>query len=48
VWDEHIGIVDSVGADGWIRTVEGNSSDSVAQRSYGPDGGGAIGFVRIG
>jgi hypothetical protein len=48
VWDEHIGIVESVGADGSIRTVDGNSSDSVAQRSYGWDGGGAIGFVRIG
>ncbi len=34
--------------DGSIRTVEGNSSDSVAQHSYGSDGGGAIGFVRIG
>ena len=48
VWDEHIGIVESVGADGSIRTIEGNSSDSVAQRSYGSDGGGAIGFVRLG
>ena len=48
VWDEHIGIVESVGAGGSIRTVEGNSSDSVAQRSYGPDGGSAIGYVRIG
>ena len=48
VWDEHIGIVESVGADGSIRTIEGNSSNSVAQRSYGSDGGGAIGFVRLG
>ena len=48
VWDEHIGIVESVGADGSIRTIEGNSSDSVAQRSYGSDGGGAIGYVRLG
>ena len=48
VWDEHMGIVESVGADGSIRTIEGNSSDSVAQRSYGSDGGGAIGFVRLG
>ena len=48
VWDEHMGIVESVGADGSIRTIEGNSSDMVAQRSYGPDGGGAIGFVRLG
>ena len=48
VWDEHIGIVESVGADGSIHTVEGNSSDSVAQRTYGSDGGGAIGYVRLG
>ena len=48
VWDEHIGIVESVGADGAVSTIEGNSSDSVARRSYGPDGGGAIGYVRLG
>jgi hypothetical protein len=48
VWDEHIGIVESVGADGSIRTIEGNSSNSVAQRTYGADGGGAIGYVRLG
>jgi hypothetical protein len=48
VWDEHIGIVESVGADGSIRTIEGNSSNSVAQRTYGSDGGGAIGYVRLG
>jgi hypothetical protein len=48
VWDEHIGIVDSIGADGAISTIEGNSSDSVARRTYGSDGGGAIGYVRLG
>jgi hypothetical protein len=48
VWDEHIGIVESVGADGAVSTIEGNSSDSVARRSYGADGGGAIGYVRLG
>ena len=48
VWDEHIGIVDSVGTDGTIHTIEGNSSDSVARRRYGPDGGGAVGYVRLG
>jgi len=48
VWDEHIGIVESVQADGSITTVEGNSSDQVARRTYGPDHGGAVGFVRIG
>jgi hypothetical protein len=48
VWDEHIGIVESVGADGSIKTIEGNSSNSVARRQYGSDGGGAIGYVRLG
>ena len=48
VWDEHIGIVKSVGADGSINTVEGNSSDRVSERTYGPDGGGAVGYVRLG
>jgi hypothetical protein len=48
VWDEHIGIVDSVDPDGKIRTIEGNSSDSVARREYGSDGGGAVGYVRLG
>jgi hypothetical protein len=48
VWDEHIGVVESVGPDGRINTIEGNSSDSVARRSYGADGGGAIGYVRLG
>lgn len=47
IWDEHMGIVESVSPDGKITTVEGNSSDSVAQRTYGPDGGGAIGYVRM-
>jgi hypothetical protein len=48
VWDEHIGIVESVDADGTIHTIEGNSSDKVSQRTYGRDGGGAVGYVRLG
>ncbi len=49
VWGgRHIGIVESVGADGSINTIEGNSSDQVSRRTYGPDGGGATGFVRVG
>ena len=48
VWDEHIGVVESVGADGSIQTIEGNSSDRVSRRTYGSDGGGAIGYVRLG
>lgn len=48
VWDEHIGVVESVTPDGKINTIEGNSSDKVSQRTYGPDGGGALGYVRLG
>ena len=48
VWDEHMGIVESVGADGSIKTIEGNSSNMVARRTYGSDGGGAVGYVRLG
>jgi hypothetical protein len=48
VWDEHIGVVESVDPDGTIHTIEGNSSDKVSQRTYGSDGGGALGYVRLG
>src|SRR3954471_8745901 len=48
VWDEHIGVVDSVGADGTINTIEGNSSDKVSTRSYAPGSRPAIGYVRLG
>jgi hypothetical protein len=49
VWGaDHVGIVESVDADGSIHTVEGNSSNAVSRRTYGPDGGGATGFVRLG
>jgi CHAP domain len=48
VWDEHIGVVESVTPDGRIQTIEGNSSDQVARRTYGADGGGALGYVRLG
>jgi hypothetical protein len=48
VWDEHIGLVESVKPDGSITTIEGNSSDKVSRREYGPDANGAIGFVRVG
>jgi hypothetical protein len=49
VWGgRHIGIVESVGADGSISTIEGNSSDAVSRRTYGADGGGATGYVRVG
>jgi hypothetical protein len=49
VWGgEHIGIVESVDPDGSIHTIEGNSSNAVTRRTYGPDGGGATGYVHIG
>jgi CHAP domain len=49
VWgSSHIGIVESVDPNGSIHTIEGNSSDAVSRRTYGPDGGGASGFVRVG
>lgn len=42
---DHIGVVTGVGTDGSIRTVEGNSSDRVSARSYGPSG--YLGVVRM-
>ena len=48
VWGgEHIGIVESVDANGSIHTIEGNSSNAVSRRTYGPDGGGATSYVRL-
>ena len=48
VWGgRHIGIVESVDASGSIHTVEGNSSNAVSRRTYGPDGGGATSYVRL-
>ena len=47
IWDEHMGIVESVKPDGTMTTIEGNSSDAVSRRSYGKDGGGAIGYVSM-
>jgi hypothetical protein len=48
VWDEHIGIVESVLPDGRIQTVEGNSSDKVSRRVHDASGNGALGYVRLG
>jgi len=42
---DHIGVVTGVSPDGSIQTVEGNSSDKVSARSYGPDG--YTGLVRL-
>jgi len=48
VWDEHIGVVESVLPDGGVQTIEGNSSDAVTRRTHDASGGGAIGYVRLG
>lgn len=48
LWDEHMGVVEKVGPRGELTVVEGNSSDAVSRRNYGPDAGGAVGFVRPG
>jgi hypothetical protein len=49
VWGgQHIGIVESVDADGSINTIEGNSSNMVTRRKHGADGDGATGYVRVG
>jgi hypothetical protein len=48
VWDEHIGVVKNVDADGTIHTIEGNSSDRVSERTYAPGARPAIGYVRLG
>lgn len=42
---DHIGVVTGTRPDGGIETVEGNSSDKVSARSYGPDG--YAGLVRM-
>ena len=41
---DHIGVVTGASPDGSIQTVEGNSSNAVSARSYGP--GGYAGLVR--
>jgi hypothetical protein len=46
VFHEHIGIVESVDANGQIHTIEGNSSDQVARRVHPPSD--AVGFVHVG
>ena len=48
VWDEHVGIVESILPDGRNQTIEGNSSDAAARRTHDATGDGAIGYVRPG
>jgi hypothetical protein len=46
VWDEHVGVVESVQADGSVATIEGNSTDRVSRRVHPADS--ALGYVRMG
>lgn len=46
VWDEHIGVVESVQPDGSVATIEGNSSDQVSRRVH--PAGSAVGYVSMG
>lgn len=46
VWDEHIGMVESVDPDGTVHTIEGNSSHQVIRRTHPADS--ALGYVRAG
>jgi hypothetical protein len=46
VFHEHVGMVESVDANGQIHTIEGNSSDQVARRVHPMSD--AVGFVRVG
>jgi hypothetical protein len=43
----HTGIVDYIAADGTIHTIEGNTSDQVAKRSYSPNNATISGFVQM-
>jgi hypothetical protein len=45
VFHEHVGMVESVLPNGQIRTIEGNSSDQVAERLH--QTGDAVGYVRM-
>jgi cell wall-associated NlpC family hydrolase len=45
VWDEHIGMVESVDPNGTVHTIEGNSSDQVIRRDHAA--GSALGYVRL-
>lgn len=48
VWNgTHIGIVESVDADGKVHTIEGNSSNAVTRRTHDKTGDGATGYIRF-
>ena len=43
----HVGVVESIGADGRINTIEGNTSNKVARRSYSANDRTITGFAQI-
>lgn len=43
----HTGIVKNILADGTVVTIEGNTSDKVAERKYSPNSGKINGFVQV-
>jgi hypothetical protein len=48
VWDEHIGIVESVNLDGSYTTIDGNYADAVTRRVLTPERRApVIGYVRL-
>jgi hypothetical protein len=46
ILNQHTGIVTGVRPDGTVETIEGNSSDRVAERTH--PAGEAIGYIRVG
>ncbi|MDO9352829.1 MAG: CHAP domain-containing protein, partial [Solirubrobacteraceae bacterium] len=44
VFDEHIGLVESVDADGTVHSIEGNSSDRVIRRTHPQTA--ALGYIK--
>jgi hypothetical protein len=46
LFNQHIGLVESVDPNGTVHTIEGNSSDRVTRRTHQPSE--ATGFVRMG
>ena len=46
VFNEHIGLVESVDGNGTVHTIEGNSSDQVIRRTHAATD--AVGYVNVG
>lgn len=44
---EHVGIITKIEQDGTIHTIEGNSTDMVAQRTYKPGSKRVFGYVNV-